>query len=244
MFINLIPSTDLPISQSLAFNFAKAKDCALAIGQKTSVMAMVKLSKIKRQMLFTDMVERANHAALEQAEKPFNTIGCDKAIAFHAGIFFDGVIHHEVLAIADRLAIAKKLIRVYHCPIVHMLFDNLFKILASDMLQHLTANRSTALQDRNDRHAVTKLSLTNTFALSANVGFINLYSAAKFVVKRRVLQGETNAMRHKQRRAVASQFKQALQMEAAAHRIALLLEDGYGGNGLKLIELLEKQESK
>ena len=28
-------------------------------------------------------------------------------------------------------------------------------------------------------------------------------------------------------------------MEAAAHRSALLLEDGYGGNGLKLIEALE-----
>lgn len=28
-------------------------------------------------------------------------------------------------------------------------------------------------------------------------------------------------------------------MEAAASRIALMLEDGYGGNGLRLIELLE-----
>lgn len=29
-------------------------------------------------------------------------------------------------------------------------------------------------------------------------------------------------------------------MEAAVQRIAFLFEDGYGGNGLKLIELLEK----
>lgn len=28
-------------------------------------------------------------------------------------------------------------------------------------------------------------------------------------------------------------------MEAAAHRIALMLEDGYGGNGLRLLEALE-----
>ena len=28
-------------------------------------------------------------------------------------------------------------------------------------------------------------------------------------------------------------------IEAATHRLALMLEDGYGGNGLKLIELLE-----
>jgi hypothetical protein len=32
--------------------------------------------------------------------------------------------------------------------------------------------------------------------------------------------------------------------EAAAQRIAFLLEDGYGGNGLKLIELLEKQKTE
>lgn len=34
----------------------------------------------------------------------------------------------------------------------------------------------------------------------------------------------------------------AQQMENAAQRIAFLLEDGYGGNGLRLIELLEKQD--
>lgn len=30
-------------------------------------------------------------------------------------------------------------------------------------------------------------------------------------------------------------------IEAASHRIASLLEDGYGGNGLRLIELLEEK---
>jgi len=33
----------------------------------------------------------------------------------------------------------------------------------------------------------------------------------------------------------------AATMEESARRIAHLLEDGYGGNGLRLIELLEKQ---
>lgn len=32
--------------------------------------------------------------------------------------------------------------------------------------------------------------------------------------------------------------------EAAAQRIALILEDGYGGNGLRLIEALERAASK
>lgn len=33
-------------------------------------------------------------------------------------------------------------------------------------------------------------------------------------------------------------------MEQAVHRLACLLEDGYGGNGLRLIELLEKQNAE
>lgn len=33
-------------------------------------------------------------------------------------------------------------------------------------------------------------------------------------------------------------------MEEAARRIAVLLEDGYGGNGVRLIELLEKQPTE
>ncbi len=43
----------------------------------------------------------------------------------------------------------------------------------------------------------------------------------------------------------ADRMQQAAErMEAAAHRIALMLEDGYGGNGLKLIELLEKDQTR
>ena len=36
----------------------------------------------------------------------------------------------------------------------------------------------------------------------------------------------------------------AQQMEEASFRIAHLLEDGYGGNGVRLIELLEEQVIK
>ena len=45
---------------------------------------------------------------------------------------------------------------------------------------------------------------------------------------------------HRMEQAAAHMAGSAAQMEAAAQRIAILLEDGYGGNGLRLIELLEK----
>jgi hypothetical protein len=45
---------------------------------------------------------------------------------------------------------------------------------------------------------------------------------------------------HRMEEAASRASQAAASMEAAAQRIAFLLEDGYGGNGLKLIELLEE----
>lgn len=45
--------------------------------------------------------------------------------------------------------------------------------------------------------------------------------------------------------AAADRMSQAAdRAEEAARRIAVLLEDGYGGNGLRLIELLESAQLK
>lgn len=47
---------------------------------------------------------------------------------------------------------------------------------------------------------------------------------------------------HHMRESAEKAERAASTMEAAAQRIAHLLEDGYGGNGLRLIELLEAAE--
>jgi len=47
------------------------------------------------------------------------------------------------------------------------------------------------------------------------------------------------AMVHRMEDAADKMSQSADRMESAAQRIAALLEDGYGGNGLRLIELLE-----
>lgn len=46
-------------------------------------------------------------------------------------------------------------------------------------------------------------------------------------------------MVHRMEEAADKMSQSADRMESAAQRIASLLEDGYGGNGLRLIELLE-----
>jgi hypothetical protein len=45
---------------------------------------------------------------------------------------------------------------------------------------------------------------------------------------------------HRMEEAAARSERAAQTMETAAQRIASMLEDGYGGNGLRLIELLER----
>lgn len=47
---------------------------------------------------------------------------------------------------------------------------------------------------------------------------------------------------HRMSEAADRADRAADRMEAAAQRIALMLEDGYGGNGLRLIELLEREQ--
>ena len=45
---------------------------------------------------------------------------------------------------------------------------------------------------------------------------------------------------HRMEEAASRAEQAASTMDAAAQRIALLLENGYGGNGIRLIELLEQ----
>jgi hypothetical protein len=54
--------------EPLAFSFFQTLNRALAIRHLAKIMAMVKLREIKRQVLFTDMVKRSNHAALQETE--------------------------------------------------------------------------------------------------------------------------------------------------------------------------------
>ena len=48
---------------------------------------------------------------------------------------------------------------------------------------------------------------------------------------------------HRMSEAADQAQRAADRMEEAAQRIAHMLEDGYGGNGLRLIELLEQQQA-
>ena len=57
-------SDGLPICQTLAFNFLKPIHRAFAIRHFAAIVPVIKFRQIQRQMLFADMMERANHAAL------------------------------------------------------------------------------------------------------------------------------------------------------------------------------------
>ncbi len=54
----------LLVGESFSVGFLQTNHCALAVSQESRVVAMVEFGQVKRQVLFADMVERANHATL------------------------------------------------------------------------------------------------------------------------------------------------------------------------------------
>jgi hypothetical protein len=61
-------SCRLPIRQTLAFNFLQSLNRALAICHIAEIPSVIKLGKVKRQMLLADAMECADHTAFEQGE--------------------------------------------------------------------------------------------------------------------------------------------------------------------------------
>ena len=55
---------------------------------------------------------------------------------------------------------------------------------------------------------------------------------------------KATAAAHRLEEAALKASAAADRMESAAHRIAMMLEDGYGGNGLRLIELLSREKGE
>ena len=201
--------------EPFAFDFAKPNNRALAIGHFAAVVPVVKLRKVKRQMLFADMMERADYAALEQGEKPFNAVGCNQFVALALDVLSPHVLDGIVIESSAHAAIAIMVVRVHIRTGGNILVDDCPQALASDAAQNLTTNLTAALQHGNDGRFIIRqpFAANLAFHFPADVGFVHLNRAGKFLAKRRVFQGVTYPVRHKKCRAVAAKFQEPLQLE-------------------------------
>ena len=124
---------------------------------------------------------RSHNAALEQAESGFDGIGVNVAVRVLAGVI-DRLVH-AALQFVQGPRIDSGFVRHNHFDVTaNVGVDNLFHGCGLGILGANHSQIAVALTNADDYRLLR--SRTPTALLAANVGFVNLYGAAKFVLSR------------------------------------------------------------
>src|SRR5208337_4858065 len=124
----------------------------------------------------------------------------------------DGVVGCEPLA---SLRVKGRFIGIEKGGLRNMLLEQLPESIASDLWSDLRTHATAALDKRNDRRLVARISAPHAALLSSHVGLVCFDGSVKLVRREDVLKGEADAMAHEPRRAIRAGFKLALQLERA-----------------------------
>lgn len=142
--------TNSPIGQPLAGDALKRQIGAVsvAVAERTAgVVAEVEFAHVALQVLFSDMMERADQTALEDREIAFHGVRRDVA----ACVFLRCVVHEFMAGVALRgLSIGVMAIGVNVRVLVHVLGDGLFQRGRRDHLDMERAHLAAALDQRHD----------------------------------------------------------------------------------------------
>lgn len=197
--------------------------CLKHIGVEAVVVAELKLRDIQRHIFGRHFVERADHAALEDAPKAFNRVRVDRT---------DNVL---LLVVLHGLA------RIFDQPVVNLivvscqqanLVGNDFAhkrhgVLGVDVIENAGNHVTLPLDCADDRRlagslraglAVVSLVPMAVLVLAADVGFVDFDDAAQ--LKRRINQRRTDFVAHGMGRLVATEAQHALNLEGAHSLLA------------------------
>ena len=130
-----------------------ALDCAtrpltIADAKSNAVgIAEVKLAQIRLQMLFAAMLINAFHAALEDAEKSFDGVGCRLAANIFAGTMIDSFVGGERFA---RLLVELRFVRIERAIQNDIFAQVLFDRLNGQIVNFDRNSATAALDHRKD----------------------------------------------------------------------------------------------
>jgi hypothetical protein len=93
-----------------------------------------------------------------------------------------------------KTAIAVMVVGVHVGTNRHVVFDDLFQIVAGDVAHDLAANTSAAFKQYDNRRFIIFSPASNALLFSANVSFVNLDRARKFVFENWVTQRMADAI--------------------------------------------------
>jgi len=193
------------------------------VGILSVVVSIRKFRQVQRQIVFAHLMERANHATLEQAPEGFNVIGMN--VPTH--VFFLGVIHDFMREIAGQSLIAGMLIRRNQG---NRTADSLPDELAhggtvsgfDDFADHIAlASDSPDYRDFSTRaRNMFPLVGVTVDVLPADKSFINFHFSHE-LTESAILHGCTNAMAHIPGGLVGSAPDQSLDLQGADPFLAL-----------------------
>jgi hypothetical protein len=193
------------------------------IGVHAIVVAELKLRDVQRHIFCAHLVERADHAALEQRPKAFNRVRVNRAD--HVLLF---VVLHGLARVFDQAIVNLVIVSRQQADFVGDDFAHeALRRFGVDVAENPSDHVALALYRANDRrlagglragHAVVPLFPVTVLVLAADKRFVNLDYAAKLFLRRD--QCRADFVAHGMGRLVAAEAHHALDLERAHSLLA------------------------
>jgi hypothetical protein len=189
-------------------------------GIETVVVAELKFRDVERHIFGGHFVERADHAALEDAPKAFNRVRVNRADNVLAAM----VVNFLVRQMAKIIAVAGPRVGRQQANLVgNRLINKIEHRLGVDALEHADNYVALSLDGADQRRlafggAMPPLVPVPGFVLTANPGVVNLDNATKLLL--RGDQRRADFVTHGMGRLVATEAHEALNLEGAHSLLA------------------------
>jgi hypothetical protein len=219
--------------------------CSEYVGVQAVIVSELKFRDVERHIFLAHLVERADHATLEDAPKTLNRIRVHRADHILLGLVFNGLARIFLQAIIDGVFIGREQANL----IGNDLADKPLRCIFRNAIKHAGNHVALALHGADDRNLAGRLAASLTvvplipvavLVLAAHPRFINLDNAAKLL-----LWGDQRGadfVAHGMGRLVAAKAHHALNLQGAhsllagehemgdpepvAERLLGILEDG------------------
>ncbi len=188
----------------------------------TVVVAELKFRDVKRQILFADLVERANHAAFKDRPETFNRVCVHRADNVLAHL----MMHFLARVLPQAVVNAMSVGREQRYLVGHDFAHEALRRFGRDAFQNASDDVALSLYRADDRsfasagtaRALMALVRMAVVILAANPRLINFHDAAEFDFG--LDQRRTDFVAHGMRRLVAAKAHHALDLERAHSLLA------------------------
>jgi len=194
--------------------------CPEHVGIAAVIVSELKLRDVQRHILGGHLVERADHAALEDRPKTFNRVGMDRA----DNVLVRFVVNHLVRVLAQIVAVSRPGVGRQQTDLIGNGFvhEGQHRVRC-DALKNASNHVALTLHCANDwclafRRAELPFVPVTVFVLAADPSLVHFHDAAKLSLRRD--QPSAYFVAHGMGRLVAAEAHHALDLEGAHSLLA------------------------